>query len=801
LAVNRNDNYERGLSALQAGNLNEAERLLQAVIRAEPKHVAAFNLLGVVFGRLGRNVEALTSYDRALALAPNSIESWYGRGMTLLAIGRLEEAIGSFDRVIVAKPDFTQVHLLRAKLLADLGRHAVALEGMDNLLAIMPGFAEAWLGRSNILFECKRYQEALAGVERALALKPSLSEAWLSRGNVLNELKRYDDALTAFDQALALNPHLAGVWLGCGNVLNELTRYDDALAAYDKELAAWPSLAEAWLGRGNVLNALKRYEQAFAAFDRALALVPGLAEAWLGRGNAHFELKRYHNALAAYDRALALKSDLAGAWAARGNVLHRLKRHAEAAIAYGHALRLDPNYPLAKGMLLHQKMTTCNWGGIDDLARDIEKDIALGKLSAEPFGWQAVSNSPRSLQLCAELFNADKFPLDVKTSPARPPQHRKIRIGYLGDVFREQAVAYLLVGVLELHDKSHFEIYTFDNGWNDRSETRRRIDASAKEMIDITSHGDTSAAAVIREREIDVLVNLNVYFGDHRTGIFAKRPSPVQVNYLGFPATLGASYSDYIIADQCVIPPGDRDFYTEKVVYLPNCYQANDRKRIISARDFSRAECGLPQIGFVFCCFNNNHKITPDVFDRWMRILKKVGGSVLWLVEDNTYVAANLRKEAKARHVDPDRLIFAKRMHLPDHLARHRLADLFLDSLPYNAHTTASDALWAGLPVLTQIGVTFPGRVAASLLNAIGLPELITTTPQAYEDLAVQLATSPERLAATKRKLAHNRLTTSLFDTKAYTRHLEAAYTRMYERYQAGLGPDHMSVSDVADSA
>jgi protein O-GlcNAc transferase len=250
-----------------------------------------------------------------------------------------------------------------------------------------------------------------------------------------------------------------------------------------------------------------------------------------------------------------------------------------------------------------------------------------------------------------------------------------------------------------------------------------------------------------------------------------------------------------------VIPPGDRAFYTEKVVYLPECYQANDRKGTISAQEFSRAECELPQTSFVFCCFNNNFKIAPDVFDRWMRILKKVEGSVLWLVEDNAYVAANLRKEAKARRVDPDRLIFAKRMHLPEHLARHRLADLFLDSLPYNAHTTASDALWAGLPVLTQIGATFPGRVAASLLNAIGLPELITTTPQAYEDLAVRLATSPEMLAATKRKLAHNRLTTSLFDTKAYTRHLEAAYARMYERYQAGLGPDHICVSDGVDSA
>jgi len=276
--------------------------------------------------------------------------------------------------------------------------------------------------------------------------------------------------------------------------------------------------------------------------------------------------------------------------------------------------------------------------------------------------------------------------------------------------------------------------------------------------------------------------------------VFAQRPAPIQVNYLGFPATLGASYSDYIIADRQVIPPSDREFYTEKVLYLPDCYQANDRKRAIAPRTFSRVECGLPQTGFVFCCFNNNFKITAEVFDRWMRILTNVEGSVLWLLEDNARVAANLRKEAKARNVDPERLVFAQRMPLADHLARHRLADLFLDTLPYNAHTTASDALWAGLPVLTQIGETFPGRVAASLLNAIALPELITTTPQAYEDLAIELAANTEKLAAIKRKLANNRLTTPLFDTQLYARRLDAAYTAMYERYQAGLAPEHIYI-------
>ena len=387
------------------------------------------------------------------------------------------------------------------------------------------------------------------------------------------------------------------------------------------------------------------------------------------------------------------------------------------------------------------------------------------------------------------------FQLKIKLLLSKPfANHEKIRIGYLSGELREHATSHLIVGLLELHDNSRFEIYGIDNGWDDQSEIRQRINASVHSIIDIRRMSETLAAAAICENEIDILVNLNGYFGEPRTGVFANRCAAVQVNYLGFPGTLGASYMDYIIADRYVIPENHKEFYSEKIVYLPNCYQANDNKKKIGTYNFTRLELGLPEKGFVFCCFNNNYKILPDVFDCWMRILRQVDGSVLWIIEDNAIAASNLRKEAVARGISADRLVFAKRMPLSDHLARHRLADLFLDTLPYNAHTTASDALWAGLPVLTCLGQTFPGRVAASLLNAIHLPELITTTLEAYEQMAIELATYPERLAATKHKLAENRLTTPLFDTKLFTKHIEAAYTVMYQRHQAGLAPDHITI-------
>ena len=497
------------------------------------------------------------------------------------------------------------------------------------------------------------------------------------------------------------------------------------------------------------------------------------------------------------DRALALKPTLNEVHHNRGDVLTNLKRSEEAAQAYAIWLKDNSEHPFTKGKFLHQKMLCCDWQGVSELITEIEEDLSAGKASAEPFGWQGVATSSRSLQLCAELYVKKRHPPNLKNFK-RLFNHDKLRVGYLSGELRAQATSHLLVGVLEFHDKSNFDIYGIDNGWDDNSEVRRRINATLRRIIDVSQLTDEAAAGEIAKNEIDIMVNLNGYFGYNRMGVFAQRPAPIQVNYLGFPGTLGASYIDYVIADRCVVPLNDREFYTEKIAYLPGCYQANDREKQIASRVFTRNECSLPQIGFVFCCFNNSYKITADVFARWMRILKRVDGSVLWLLKDNASVVSNLRQQAASRGVCPERLVFAERMDLPDHLARHSLADLFLDTLPCNAHTTASDALWTGLPVITQIGQTFTGRVAASLLHAIGLPDLVTTTSQAYEDLAVYLATNPDKLAFIKCKIVENRLTTSLFDTERIARQIEAAYTRMYERYRAGLPPDHIDVPDVA---
>jgi predicted O-linked N-acetylglucosamine transferase (SPINDLY family) len=785
-----------GVIEAGAGNFKSAKSLMARSLSSQPMNVPYLENYATILCQAGDYQSALQACQEGLQLAPRSASLLYVSATSLMKLKRLDGSISQFDKLIAIQPNHAVAINERGSVLALMNKLDAALDAAEKALTLQPQYADAYLNKGNLCSALKRYEEAIVAYDRALALKPDLVEAWFGRGNVLRELKRYDESFVAYDRALALKPDSAKAWLGRANTLATLARYEEAAATYENALALDPDLAEALVGYGNVLRQFDRCEKALAVYNEALSLNPELATAMLGRANALYDLKRYDDAAVSYDSALALDSSLAGAWFGRGNVFNVKRQHGEAADRFAETLKADPQFPFVKGMLLHQKLLCCDWRDVDNLAAQIDEDIASNRLSAEPFGWQGVSQSQRSLQLCAELYNEKNYRPNITPAGWRSfGQNRKIRLGYSSGELREQATSHLIIGVLEMHDRAQFEIYAFDNGWDDQSDTRKRIQDAVPNIVNIRGLDDESAAAAIRESEIDILINLNGYFGEHRTRLFAHRPAPIQVNYLGFPGTLGAPYMDYLIADQHVIPPNDKGFYSEKIVYLPDCYQPNDHCREIGTHVFTRGECGLPEQGFVFCCFNNNYKIMPDLFERWMRILKRVEGSFLWLIEDNVSVPSNLRKEARAKSVNPERIVFAKRIHPSEHLARHRVADLFLDTLPYNAHTTASDSLWAGLPVLTQAGETFPGRVAASLLRTLGLPELIALTPQAYEDLAVELAINAKRLADIRIRLARNRLTSPLFDTKLYTQHLEAAYSTMYMRRRADLPPDHIVIT------
>jgi protein O-GlcNAc transferase len=624
--------------------------------------------------------------------------------------------------------------------------------------------------------------------KKVLRVHPRNFDALHMLGIINAQRGAFQEAEKLLRKALSIDSRVAPCLHNYGTVLAKLERFEDAVNSYNNAIQLAPNHAPIYSDRGNALFKLMRYDEALTAYDRALALKPNFSDAWVGRGNVFFTLKRYDEALAAYDKALALKPDLANAWLGRGNVFNDLKRYDEAFAAYDKVLSLEPNSKNVEGARLHAKMQICDWNNFDTECLHLISSVRDGKGNTQPFAILAIASTSNDQLRCAQHIANDFFLSGKPIWQGERYNHKRLRVAYILLDVR------LITELFEQHDRSRFEIIGVSLGVSGSSEARKRLVAAFDEFHDVERTSDKEAAKLLYDRQVDIAVDLKGYTFDHRFGIFACRPAPIQVNYLGYPSTMGTRFIDYIIADRLVAPFEQQQFFTEKIVHLPDCYQVNDSKRKIAEGTPTRQAAGLPEHGFVFCCFNNNYKITPRIFDCWMRILRQVEDSVLWLLEDNATAKNNLRKEAVTRGINSDRLIFAKRMPLAEHLARHRLADLFLDTLPFNAHTTASDALWVGLPVLTCLGETFAGRVAASLLNAIRLPELITTTLETYENMAIDLARHPEKLAIIKSKLAGNRLTTPLFDIKLFTKHIEAAYTEMYERHKAGLAPDHIVI-------
>jgi protein O-GlcNAc transferase len=536
-------------------------------------------------------------------------------------------------------------------------------------------------------------------------------------------------------------------------------------------------------------------EDALESFDRSIAARPDHAEAYFNRGKALRELNRFEEALASYDRALMLRPTYAEAFFKRANILRKLKRFEEALTSYDRALALKPDHAYALNGVADCVGKLCDWRRATDITDELIVRVLEKRSVVSPFVLLRYCGDPLLQQRCANNYATEKMRSVPPKFRAGSPWHKdKIRIAYLSADFHKHPTAYLTAELFERHDRSRFEIIGVSFGVNDNSEMRTRLIASFDQFHDVCRKTDEEVADLLFGLQVDIAIDLKGYTEDSRSGILAYRPAPIQASYLGFPGTMGADFIDYIIADKTVAPFEQQSFYTEKIVHLPDCYQVNDTKRKIAQRKPTRGESGLPEKGFVFCCFNNSWKITPDVFGVWMRLLDAVEGSVLWLFSSNRTAERNLGLEAQACGIDPARLVFANAVPLEDHLARHRLADLFLDTLPYNAHTTASDALWAGLPVVTRLGESFPGRVAASLLHAIGLPELVTRSSEDYEGLALRLANNPSLLEEYRDKLAKNRLTYPLFDADRFRRHIEASYLQMWQIWQRGEQPSSFAV-------
>jgi predicted O-linked N-acetylglucosamine transferase (SPINDLY family) len=786
---------QSGLALHRAGRLAEAGEKYEQVLTVDGSNFECLHLAGLVAFQLGRPEEAVERLRRALKVNGKMPAAYNNYGVVLNILRRHKEAVAAFEAAIALAPNYAEAHLNRGRALGELDRLKEAIESFERAIVLNSSYAEAFNDRGKAYAKQLAYKEALEDFERAVLLKPDLAEGHFNLGLVLTMYQRDVDAAESFGRAVALQPNNLQAHKERANAFFRSAQWGQAVRSFDRVLELDTTATDSLISRGIALQRMGRPEDALQSYDRAIAIDPDMLEAHANRGSLLGDLKRYAEALAAGDRAAAVQPENAAVQHNRGIALEGLGRIEEAIEAYDLALTYDPSMESVAGKHLDASMKICRW---DDYAEDCKavlKDIDAGFLASPPFPLLATPATLAQQQRAAELYvQRHVGPVTPHVWSPRKARGAKLHVGYFSADFYNHATAYLTAGMFEAHNRADFEITAFSFGRTPLDEMGRRLNAAFDRFIDVADTSDHDIAARARDLGVDIAVDVKGLTFESRPGIFAHRAAPIQASWLAYPGTMGLAAMDYLIADPVLIPEEHRAFYTEKIAYLPPSYQVNDSKRAAASRVYTRGELGLPADAFVFANFNNTWKLSPAVFDVWMRLLGKVPDSVLWLLEGPAAAAKNLRQEAETRGIPGDRLIFAPRIAPEEHLARHAAADLFLDTIHYNAHTTASDALWTGLPLVTTLGDTFAGRVSASLLTAIGLEDLIAPDLAAYEALALELATHPEKLSALRQRLQRNRTTHGLFDTTRFTRNMEEVYRRMWSLYDAGGSPAHIFI-------
>lgn len=719
------------------------------------------------FHQAGQLMDAARIYSDIIRSNPQHFEALYRLGLIHLQSGRFADAERLLTIAIRLQPQVPETYYVHGCSLQSLERHEDALKSFARALALKPDYVEVRNNRGVSLLALHRYEEALACFDKVLSVRPGVALVESNRAAALSGLDRHAEALEAAERAISGNPNVALSWYHKGAALTRLDRFQEALIAFDRAIALNPQYVDALTFRGIVLGMLDRHEEAVASFSAGLSLAPGNVDLLYNRGTSLLALKRFRDAIPDCESVLHVRSD----------------------------------FKYARGNLVCCRLHLCDWRDLEGEKDRIRATLHRGEPALIPLHNAMISDDESDQLQCSRIWTELDCP--ASATPlwrGERYDHDKIRIAYVSADFRTHAVASLMAGVFEQHDKTRFEVTAISlSDLSDRMS--ERLERAFDRFVPVLGRDHGDVARLMRDMEIDIAVDLMGYTRGSRTPVFALRPAPIQVAHLGFPGTMGASYIDYIIADPIVAPSDRQALYAEKLVHLPHCYMPGDDKRAIAEAP-SRIDAGLPERGFVFCSFNNVAKITPTMFDVWMRLLKEVDGSVLWLSPADDIAVRNLRREAEARGVDAGRLVFASFVDGGErHLARLSLADLFLDTLPYNAHAGGSDALWAGVPIVTCKGTTFAGRVGASMLSAVGLPELIAASLVEYEALALKLARAPDLLAGVRAKLAHNRTKEPLFDTRRFTRNLEAAYIAMWQRHQRGEPPAYLSIEDTMAGA
>ena len=787
-------NLANAIQLWRHGHAQQAERACTALLTGSPDAPAVRSLLAEIYSARGQFRAASEQLQRAADLQPRDGATWRRLGDAQFASADYSAAEASFRKAIALDRRHPRAHNNLGRTQAAQGRHEAAAECFRRAIELDSSYAIAYNNLGMALAELGALDEALHSYERALALNPKFLEALSNQGNALLRLQRAERALDSFEQALLISPGNGTVLCNCGNALLQLRRYAAARACFDRALALIPDFVPALLGRASLFKLSRRHTDALALYQRLTVLAPDNLEARCNEAGLLLDMERFEAAVECCDRILKAHPNCVEALLIRGLAFNYRggAHYAEGARTFARMYDLAPHTP-ALGLLIYASSMTFDWSR-PELRGEAERLTREQLPVITPLALLAVTDDA-TLQLQAARSSIALY------HPAAPPlwqgerwQNPRIRLAYISGDLRDHALAYLMVGVFEKHDRERFEVLGVSLREPLDNPIGRRVLNSLDLFLDVHEQSDLQAAQLLRQMQVDIAIDLMGITHSHRLGIFAHRPAPIQATYLGYPGTTGAPYIDYILADEFLIPPSSRAHYGEHVVGLPECFQANDDRRFWPDGSARRAQFGLPENVFVLCSFNSCYKITPEMFDIWCRLLHARPHAVLWLLAESAIAEQNLYRNAEQRGIDPSRLILARRSSYEDHLARLQLADLFLDSFPFNAGTTASDALWAGLPLLTCAGRAFASRMAGSLLHALGLPELIATDLAIYEQRALELIDCPELLGALRDRLARRREAACVFDTQRVCRHLESAYQLMYERQQRGEPPAPLQV-------
>lgn len=802
---------QRAQSHIKKGETKDAAQVYSNLLKIFPQNRRAQQALAKLVAPTAENALPQADCDRISALLQqgqfetvvqlgNALRPKYPRearipvlmGIALSGLKNFEAAIAHYRHALEIKPDYAEGYFHLGNALTTIGQTEEAEVRFRQALDLNPAHGKAHHNLAIVLEMRKAWGEARDHYAHVAHLDPSHARAHNNCGRLTRMLGDLDRAAMCFRQAFAADPKYADACRNLGVVLFESGKLDDAIAACRKALEVRPDFADAYNTLGNIFQRRGQIEEATAGRQEAPVL--GSLSDGNGPGSALRGKCAFEEAEESYLGALAINPDFVDV---HNNLATLYQNMARLDLAVGHfkeAVRIQPDNEIARAQLLYQLAHMCAWDALRE-QRDIIPDLGVHKSPAAPFTLLVLDDNPRRNRLRSETYVASKYMRQALSTFDRPQSRPgRIKVGYFSADFHNHATMYLMIRLFEVHDRDAFEFYAYSYGPDMQDSMRHRLAGAVDTFHDVRDLSDQGVAELARQDRLDIAVDLKGHTQHARTAIFAFRPAPIQIAYLGYPGTVGAPFIDYLVADEIVVPEKAMEHYSEQLIYLPNSYQVNDDTRAIADTMLTREDCDLPTDGFVFCCFNANYKITSVEFDIWMRLLQRVDGSVLWLLSGNKWSRASLRAEAQKRGVDPGRIIFAETMPLGEHLARCRFADLFLDTFVCNAHTTASDALWVGLPVLTKLGEGFAARVAGSLLNAVDLPELITESHEAYEQRALDLALNREAYASIRKKLARNRETAPLFKTELFARHLETAYQLAYQRYFDGSEPQTIRV-------